>query len=221
MRIKTVPQKVFDKITCDGAYAPNPVKCTWRVDDQDKFNKDGKLVRKATGRIHVAVHFDDGTTVHVAQCENDPNDIEKAVLFAIAKRVYGRVEVKDAAARKIEIAGAGYAAMIKDVVERATGQNQVKPAKPAAPAASAEILRMRKTVPVTTEQIWPKPDAKPIQVKPPVRDCPCCRKEKTDDARRQPKNKYGYKPAGCEHKRFRDMTLTEKREYWRNQKRGH
>lgn len=221
MRIKTVPQKVFDKITCDGAYAPNPVKCTWRVDDQDKFNKDGELVRKATGRIHVAVHFDDGTTVHVAQCENDPNDIEKAVLFAIAKRVYGRVEVKDAAARKIEIAGAGYAAMIKDVVERATGQNQVKPAAPAAPATSAEIPRMRKTVPVTTEQIWPKPDAKPIQVKPPVRDCPCCRKEKTDDARRQPKNKYGYKPAGCEHKRFRDMTLEEKREYWRNQKRKH
>lgn len=218
MRIKTVPQKVFDKITCDGAYAPNPVKCTWRVDDQDKFNKDGELVRKATGRIHVAVHFDDGTTVHVAQCENDPNDIEKAVLFAIAKRVYGRVEVKDAATRKIEIAGAGYAAMIKDVVERATGQNQVKPATP---AASAEIPRMRKTVPVTTKQIWPKPDAKPIQVKPPVRDCPCCRKEKTDDARRQSKNKYGYKPAGCEHKRFRDMTLEEKREYWRNQKRKH
>jgi len=46
-----------------------------------------------SGQVFTTVNFDDGTAVTVCKCENDAHDEEKAVLYAIAKRVYGKIVV--------------------------------------------------------------------------------------------------------------------------------
>lgn len=106
--IKNVPKDVFERIVYHGVYAPQPTHCVYNT------GKDG--------RINVIVHFADGTTTRVVQSEHDAHDLEKAILFCIAKRVYGAVKVVDAAAKKIQIDGNGYGIMIKKILDGAVNQ---------------------------------------------------------------------------------------------------
>lgn len=88
-------------------------------------DKDGRRIVKEGGYV-TTVMFDDGIQTQVVQGEHDAFDLEKAVLYAVAKRVYGKeVEKKDKDGRDVTVVeGNGYNAMLKRVCEAAVDQDQ-------------------------------------------------------------------------------------------------
>lgn len=94
-------------------------------DGQPLRDKDGRRIAKEGGYV-TTVMFDDGIQTQVVQGEHDAFDLEKAVLYAVAKRVYGKtVEKKDKDGRDvIVVEGDGYNAMLKKVCCAAVDQDQ-------------------------------------------------------------------------------------------------
>lgn len=117
-------------------HMPKPVSVVYqkkkiKLTDKDgaplRDKKTGKRLTKEGNYITVVV-FDDGLRVQVAQGEHDQFDLEKALLYAIAKRAYGRLtNGTDKDGRPVvEVQSNGYNLMLKKVVSKAVDQDAVR-----------------------------------------------------------------------------------------------
>lgn len=116
-----------------GFGVPRPKNVVFQKKRIKLCDKDGKPLYDLLGRRIVkeggyvtTVMFDDGIQTQVVQGEHDAFDLEKAILYAVAKRVYGKeVEKKDKDGRDVVVVeGNGYNAMLKKVCEAAVDQDQ-------------------------------------------------------------------------------------------------
>lgn len=93
-------------------------------DGEPLRGKDGRRLFREGGTV-TTVMFDDGIQTQVVQGEHDAFDLEKAVLYAVAKRVYGsEVRKKDKDGRDVVVVeGNGYNSVLKKVCEAAVDQD--------------------------------------------------------------------------------------------------
>ena len=173
------------KVVYQGAYVPKAENVVYRQD-------------KESGRYVTVVHFDDGVKAVVKQCENDPFDLEKAVLWALVKRAYGKVTAKEARGKvQLELKGNGYATMIRELVEKAVDQGKKQEADAVKKAAA-------KKADAATEVKGDKPAATATR---------CC-KGCTAVCKRG-KRPLKSSPIAKLRKSVKNMTPAEKRQYWR------